>query len=89
MEIGLDGEALVLDPPIEFRTLPGALRSASRSAPPGTPPAAAAAPTKGWATITAALHTAAGQPVAIGELLSSSSCSAGTASPPRGAAAPG
>ena len=65
VEIGLDGEALVLDPPIEFRTLPGALRVRIPLGAPGYSPAAAA-PTKGWATITALLHTAAGQPVAIG-----------------------
>ena len=26
MEVGLDGEALVLDPPLRFASLPGALR---------------------------------------------------------------
>jgi hypothetical protein len=30
VEIGIDGEALVLDPPIEFRTLPGGPRRLSR-----------------------------------------------------------
>jgi diacylglycerol kinase family enzyme len=64
VEIGIDGEALVLDPPIEFRILPGALRVRIPLGAPGYSPAAAA-PTKGWATLTALLRTAAGQPVAI------------------------
>jgi diacylglycerol kinase family enzyme len=65
VEIGVDGEALVLDPPIEFRTLPGALRVRIPLGAPGYSPAAAA-PTKGWATVTALLRTVAGRPVAIG-----------------------
>jgi hypothetical protein len=65
VELGLDGEALVLDPPIRFRTLPGALRVRIPHTAPGYSPAAAA-PTKGWATITALLRAAAGRPVAIG-----------------------
>ena len=65
MEIGIDGEALVLDPPIRFRTLPGALRVCIPLGAPGYSPAAAA-PTPGWAGITALLQAAAGRPVAIG-----------------------
>jgi hypothetical protein len=65
VEIGIDGEALVLDPPIRFRTLPGALRVRIPLGAPGYSPAAAA-PTKGWATVTALLQAAAGRPVAIG-----------------------
>jgi diacylglycerol kinase family enzyme len=65
VEIGIDGEALVLDPPIRFRTLPGALRVRIPHAAPGYSPAAAA-PTPGWATVTALLRAAAGRPVAIG-----------------------
>jgi hypothetical protein len=64
VEVGLDGEALVLDPPIRFRTMPGALRVRLPAHAPGYSPAAAV-PTKGWATITALLQTAAGRPVAI------------------------
>jgi diacylglycerol kinase family enzyme len=64
VEIGIDGEALVMDPPIEFRTMPGALRVRIPLGAPGYSPAAAA-PTKGWATVTALLRTAAGRPVAI------------------------
>ena len=64
VEIGLDGEALVLDPPIEFRTFL-APPSPHPVGAPGYSPAAAAL-TKGWAINMALLHTAAGQPVAIG-----------------------
>ena len=65
VEIGIDGEALVLDPPIEFRTLPGALRVRIPLSAPGYSPAATA-PTRGWATVTALLRTTTGRPVAIG-----------------------
>jgi diacylglycerol kinase family enzyme len=65
VEIGIDGEALVLDPPIRFRTLPGALRVRIPRGAPGYSPAAAA-PTPGWAGITALLRAVAGRPVAIG-----------------------
>jgi diacylglycerol kinase family enzyme len=65
VEIGIDGEALVLDPPIRFRTLPGALRVRIPRGAPGYSPAAAA-PTRGWATVTALLQATAGRPVAIG-----------------------
>ena len=65
VEIGIDGEALVLDPPIRFRTLPGALRVRIPVDAPGYSPAAAA-PTPGWAGITALLRAVAGRPVAIG-----------------------
>jgi diacylglycerol kinase family enzyme len=65
VEIGIDGEAMVLDPPIRFRTLPGALRVRIPLGAPGYSPAAAA-PTPGWAGITALLQAVAGRPVAIG-----------------------
>jgi diacylglycerol kinase family enzyme len=65
VEIGIDGEAMVLDPPIRFRTLPAALRVRIPLGAPGYSPAAAA-PTKGWATIPALLRAAAGRPVALG-----------------------
>ena len=64
VEVGLDGEALVLGPPIRFRTLPRALRVRLPVGAPGYSPAGAV-PTKGWATIIALLQTAAGRPVAI------------------------
>ena len=65
VEIGIDGEALVLDPPIQVRTLPRALRVRIPLGAPGYSPAAAA-PTRGWATVTALLRTVAGRPVALG-----------------------
>jgi hypothetical protein len=87
VEIGIDGEALVLDPPIEFRTLPGALRVRIPLGAPGYSPAAAA-PTRGWATITALLRTVAGRPVALaawaaGAATRRRGCAPGRPSPPR------
>jgi diacylglycerol kinase family enzyme len=64
VEIGIDGEAMLLDPPIRFQVLPGALRVRIPRHAPGHSPAAAA-PTPGWSTVTALLRTAAGRPVAI------------------------
>jgi diacylglycerol kinase family enzyme len=64
VEVGVDGEALLLDPPIRFRIVPGALRVRIPLHAPGYSPAAAA-PTPGWSTITALLQTAAGRPVTI------------------------
>jgi diacylglycerol kinase family enzyme len=64
VEVGIDGESMVLDPPIRFRTVPGALRVRIPSHAPGHSPAAAA-PTTGWSAITALLQTAAGRPVTI------------------------
>jgi diacylglycerol kinase family enzyme len=65
VEIGIDGEALVLDPPLRFRTVPRALRVRIPLGAPGYSPAAAA-PTRGWAAVTALLQAAAGRPVALG-----------------------
>jgi diacylglycerol kinase family enzyme len=62
VEMGIDGESAVLEPPIRFRTLPGALRVRIPPHAPGYSPAAAA-PTAGWSAITALLQTAAGRPV--------------------------
>jgi diacylglycerol kinase family enzyme len=66
VEVGVDGEALLLDPPIRFRIVPGAVRvRIPLHAPaPGYSPAAAA-PTPGWSTVTALLQTVAGRPVTI------------------------
>ena len=64
VEIGIDGEAMLLDPPIRFRIAPGALRVRIPPHAPGYSPAAAV-PTPGWSTITALLQTAAGRPVTI------------------------
>jgi diacylglycerol kinase family enzyme len=59
VEIGIDGEAMLLDPPIRFRTLPGALRVRIPPHARGYSPAGAA-PTPGWSTITALWQVAAG-----------------------------
>jgi diacylglycerol kinase family enzyme len=64
VEVGIDGEALLLDPPIRFRIVPGALRVRIPLHAPGYSPAAAVPP-KGLATLTALLQTAAGRPVTI------------------------
>jgi diacylglycerol kinase family enzyme len=64
VEIGIDGEAMLLDPPIRFRIVPGALRVRIPPHAPGYSPAAAA-PTSGWSTVTALLQSAAGRPVTI------------------------
>jgi diacylglycerol kinase family enzyme len=64
VEIGIDGEAILLDPPIRFQVLRGALRVRIPPHAPGYSPAAAAAP-PGRSTITALLQTAAGRPVVI------------------------
>jgi diacylglycerol kinase family enzyme len=64
VEIGIDGEAMLLDPPIRFQVLPGALRVRIPPHAPGYSPAAAA-PTPGWSTVTALLRVVAGRPVAI------------------------
>jgi diacylglycerol kinase family enzyme len=64
IEVGVDGEAVVLDSPIQFRTAPAALRVRIPHHARGYSPAAAA-PTPSWSTITALLHTAAGRPVVI------------------------
>ncbi|MBO3751945.1 hypothetical protein J5X84_38245 [Streptosporangiaceae bacterium NEAU-GS5] len=64
VEIGIDGEALVLEPPIRFRIVPGALRVRIPKHAPGYSPAAAA-PVPGRSTIIALLRTSAGRSVAI------------------------
>jgi diacylglycerol kinase family enzyme len=64
IEIGIDGEAMVLDPPLRFRIVPGALRVRIPPHAPGYSPAALVA-TPGWATVRALLQTAAGRPVTI------------------------
>jgi diacylglycerol kinase family enzyme len=64
VEVGIDGEAMALDPPIRFRIVPGALRVRIPPHAPGYSPAAAV-PTPGWSTLTALWQTAAGRPVTI------------------------
>jgi diacylglycerol kinase family enzyme len=64
VEIGIDGEAMLLDPPIRFRILPAALRVRIPPHAPGYSPAAAV-PTPGWATLAALWQIAAGRPITI------------------------
>lgn len=62
VEAGVDGEALLLDPPLEFRTRPGALRIRIPKAAPGYSPAALrSTPVRG--SIRALARAAAGRPV--------------------------
>jgi len=65
IELGIDGEGVVLEPPIEFRTLRRALRVRIPPAAPGYSPAAAV-PRPGWSTITALVKTAIGRPISVG-----------------------
>jgi len=44
IELGIDGEALMMDPPVEFRSLPSALRIRLPRSAPGLSPAAARVP---------------------------------------------
>ena len=66
VEAGVDGEALLLDPPLEFRCLPGSAAHSPASTRAGllasrTPVAVV------WWTVTALLRTAAGHPTPIDE----------------------
>ncbi len=66
VEAGVDGEALLLDPPLTFRSLPGALRVRISTSAPGYSPAALRAPSPWW-TMTALVRAAAGRPTPIDE----------------------
>jgi diacylglycerol kinase family enzyme len=66
VEAGVDGEALLLDPPLVFRCLPGAVRIRIPTHAPGWSPAALVAPSKWW-TLTALVRTVAGRPTPIDE----------------------
>jgi diacylglycerol kinase family enzyme len=66
VKAGVDGEALVLDPPLEFRCCAGGLRVRLPHHAPGYSPAALRPPSTWW-TITALLGTAVGRPVPIDE----------------------
>jgi diacylglycerol kinase family enzyme len=61
VEIGIDGEAMRLDPPLIFESLPGALRVRIPRRAPGMAPAAAAVPLT-TSTIGELVRTAAGHP---------------------------
>lgn len=64
VEIGIDGEAIVLDPPISFRSLPRAVRVRLPRDAPGYSPATST-PRPSLATVGALLRTARGRNVAI------------------------
>jgi len=66
IEAGVDGEALLFDPPLELRSLPGALRVRIPVTAPGYSPAALHAPSPWW-TLTALLRAAAGHTTPIDE----------------------
>jgi diacylglycerol kinase family enzyme len=68
VEAGVDGEALALDPPLEFRALPGALRVRLPPSAPGWSPAALRSPTPWW-TLSALLRVAGGHTAPIDESL--------------------
>lgn len=61
IEAGVDGEALVFDPPLEFRSLPGVLRVRVPVHAPGLSPAARRSPSVWW-SLGALLRVAAGRP---------------------------
>jgi diacylglycerol kinase family enzyme/uncharacterized membrane protein len=61
LDVGVDGEALRLPPPLLFRALPGALRVRTPAGAPGVAPAAVAPPGMGTA-VTALLRVLAGHP---------------------------
>jgi diacylglycerol kinase family enzyme len=62
VEIGIDGEALVMEPPLVFRSLPGVLRVRIPTHAPGRSPAALASPSIWW-TVSTLVGVAAGRDV--------------------------
>ena len=66
VEAGIDGEAVLLDPPLEFRSLPGVLRVRIPTHAPGYSPAALVPPSKWW-TLRALFRTVAGRATPIDE----------------------
>ncbi len=66
IEAGVDGEAMMFDPPLEFRALPGALRIRIPTAAPGYSPAALKSPSIWW-TLSALARAAAGHTTPIDE----------------------
>jgi hypothetical protein len=61
IEIGIDGEAMCLDPPLVFESLPGALRVRIPKHAPGVAPAAKAVQLTG-STISDLVRTVVGRP---------------------------
>ena len=66
VEAGIDGEAMLLDPPLEFRSLPGAVRVRLPTHAPGYSPAARVPPSTWW-TLRALFRTIAGRATPIDE----------------------
>lgn len=64
VEVGIDGEALLIDAPLEFKALPGAVRIRLPHDAPGYSPAALEAYSPAW-TVGALLRAAAGRPTPI------------------------
>jgi hypothetical protein len=61
VDVGVDGEALQLPPPLRFRSLPGALRVRTPLDAPGASPAALR-PAGPWRTATALVRVVGGRP---------------------------
>jgi hypothetical protein len=61
IDVGIDGEAMLLDPPLVFRCLAGAVRVRLPTPAPGYSPAALAR----WWTLVALFRTVAGGPTLI------------------------
>ncbi len=68
VEAGVDGEALLLEPPLQFRALPGAVRVRLPTHAPGYSPAALKPPSPWW-SLTALARAAAGRLTPIEESL--------------------
>ena len=66
VEAAIDGEAVLLDPPLELRSLPGVLRVRIPTHAPGYSPAALVPPSKWW-TLLALFRTVAGLATPIDE----------------------
>ncbi len=66
IEAGVDGEAMLFDPPLEFRIMPGALRIRLPASAPGYSPAALKSPSIWW-TLSALVRAAAGHTTPIDE----------------------
>jgi diacylglycerol kinase family enzyme len=64
VEVGVDGEALVLDPPLRFAIHPGALTVRLPRSAVGRSPGARAFRVTSGSTVSALWHTATGRPVA-------------------------
>jgi len=68
VEAGVDGEALLLDPPLRFRILPCAVRVRLPTHAPGYSPAALRPPSPWW-SLTALVRAAGGHLTPIEESL--------------------